>query len=217
MDDPAIDSIARFVAEKVRELGSKEKFAEVAGVNPRSVYKYVNGEAKPRHASIAKMARAFGVSEAAVYGWGDSADAPAPMEIDFVPVPYFDVRVAGSPGGTVENVLKVKSYLAFNRDWIHHQGNPDNMAVYRVVGESMSEIIPDGSVVLVDENRREPVSGKIFVVRHNGELKIKELRRDKQGRLFLVSRGLSLPEEEIRPDDRFDILARAIWVGYTLP
>lgn len=70
-------------------------------------------------------------------------------------------------------------------------------------GNSMADFIVDGDIVIFDKSKREPRSGKIFVIDHPEGLRIKQLRRDIDGSWVLESKNVdkrTYPDERISPD-----------------
>ena len=112
-------------------------------------------------------------------------------------------------GGSTETGDRALTYLSFRTEWIRSKGNPENMTVIRAFGDSMEPTIPDGSVVLIDEGRRQFVKNKVYYLRYNGQMYIKRLverdgclgiASDNDGNMLLVSDA-----------DDFEIIGRCIW------
>ncbi len=114
-------------------------------------------------------------------------------------------------GGSTETGARAITYLSFRTEWIRAKGNPEYMSVIRAFGDSMSPTIPDGSVVLVDESRRQFVRNKVFYLRHNGQMYIKRLAGTPADITIVSDQdGASLP---LRPGDDFEIIGRCIWTA----
>ncbi|MFA5121906.1 XRE family transcriptional regulator [Zavarzinia sp.] len=81
---------------------------------------------------------------------------------------------AGSPSEVDE--LQVEDWIPsiFNSDWCPH---PDRTVCVRVRGDSMEPTIPDGGLVAVDLEQRDPrcLLGKIAAIRHDGGVAIKRI------------------------------------------
>ncbi len=117
-------------------------------------------------------------------------------------------------GGSTETGDRALTYLSFRTEWIRSKGNPENMTVIRAFGDSMEPTIPDGSVVLIDEGRRQFVKNKVYYLRYNGQMYIKRLierdgclcvASDNDANLLLVSDA-----------DDFEIIGRCIWTAREL-
>lgn len=117
-------------------------------------------------------------------------------------------------GGSTETGDRTLSYLSFRTEWIRSKGNPENMTVIRAFGDSMEPTIADGSVVLVDEGRRQVVKNKIYYLRHNGQMYIKRLV-ERDGHLAIASDNDSNVYLVSDADD-FEIIGRCVWTAREL-
>ncbi|NDY56579.1 helix-turn-helix transcriptional regulator [Desulfovibrio sulfodismutans] len=114
-------------------------------------------------------------------------------------------------GGSTETGTRAITYLSFRTEWIRAKGNPEYMSVIRAFGDSMSPTIPDGSVVLVDESRRQFVKNKVFYIRHNAQMYIKRLVGTPADIAIVSDQdGSSLP---LQPGEDFEIIGRCIWTA----
>lgn len=117
-------------------------------------------------------------------------------------------------GGSTETGDRTLTYLSFRTEWIRSKGNPENMTVIRAFGDSMEPTIADGSVVLIDEGRRQFVKNKIYYLRYNGQMYIKRLV-DRDGHLAIVADND--PNSYLISDaDDFEIIGRCIWAAREL-
>ncbi|KHK00429.1 XRE family transcriptional regulator [Desulfovibrio sp. TomC] len=121
---------------------------------------------------------------------------------------------ASMGGGSTETGDRTLTYLSFRTDWIRSKGNPEYMTAIRAFGDSMEPTITDGSVVLIDEGRRQFVKNKVYYLRHNGQMYIKRLV-DVGGQLGIVSdsdANILLVSDA----DDFEIIGRCIWTAREL-
>ena len=117
-------------------------------------------------------------------------------------------------GGSTETGTRALTYLSFRTEWIRSKGNPENMTVIRAFGDSMDPTIVDGSVVLIDEGRRQFVKNKIYYLRYNGQMYIKRLV-ERDGHLAIVSDND--PNAYLVSDaDDFEIIGRCVWAAREL-
>ncbi|MGY6271036.1 XRE family transcriptional regulator [Achromobacter denitrificans] len=123
-------------------------------------------------------------------------------------IPYWDAR--GSCGGGFLNYEQmpvghlVKEASFFKR----YNLSPANAIAIYADGDSMSDFIVDGDIVIFDTSKTEPKSGKIFLLEHPDGLRIKQLRRDIDGSWVLESRNpdkRKFPDERVEPE-RLDFL-----------
>ena len=59
---------------------------------------------------------------------------------------------------------EVLRHYAFRWDFLRRKGNPAQMVLLRVSGDSMQPRIVNNDVVLIDQSQREPVPGRIYAV-----------------------------------------------------
>jgi transcriptional regulator with XRE-family HTH domain len=117
-------------------------------------------------------------------------------------------------GGSTETGDRTLTYLSFRTEWIRSKGNPEYMTVIRAFGDSMDPTITDGSVVLIDEGRRQFVKNKIYYLRYNGQMYIKRLV-ERDGHLAIASDND--PNVLLVSDaDDFEIIGRCIWTAKDL-
>jgi len=117
-------------------------------------------------------------------------------------------------GGSTETGDRALTYLSFQTEWIRSKGNPEYMTVIRAFGDSMDPTITDGSVVLIDEGRRQFVKNKVYYLRYNGQMYIKRLV-ERDGHLAIASDNdpnLLLVSDA----DDFEIIGRCIWTAKDL-
>ncbi|EFL51746.1 putative phage repressor [Solidesulfovibrio fructosivorans JJ]] len=117
-------------------------------------------------------------------------------------------------GGSTETGDRTLTYLSFRTEWIRSKGNPEYMTVIRAFGDSMDPTITDGSVVLIDEGRRQFVKNKVYYLRYNGQMYIKRLV-EREGHLAIASDND--PNVLLVSDaDDFEIIGRCIWTAKDL-
>jgi DNA-binding XRE family transcriptional regulator len=117
-------------------------------------------------------------------------------------------------GGSTETGDRTLTYLSFRTEWIRSKGNPEYMTVIRAFGDSMDPTIADGSVVLIDEGRRQFVKNKVYYLRYNGQMYIKRLV-ERDGHLAIISDND--PNVLLVSDaDDFEIIGRCVWTARDL-
>lgn len=85
-----------------------------------------------------------------------------------------------------------------------------------VHGDGMMPILPDGTVVVIDQESIAIRDGKIYALDHNGQIRVKTLSRIPGGGLRLRSFNKEeYPDEEYSPEqlraDHIKIIGRVIW------
>lgn len=139
---------------------------------------------------------------------------------DFVQVREYSAHLSAGPGA-ISGPVEVIGEFAFRSSWLRQLTNsPGECYLVRVKGDSMEPTIPDGAVVLIDQQQRDPRQRRkgIFALRIEDEVLVK--------RLELVDDTLLVesdnPEYSTRLVSRpkppqVDILGKVIWQSSTLP
>jgi len=94
---------------------------------------------------------------------------------EFVYIPIVSGKISAGGGLIPETAVELK--LAFKRDWIQRHGDPRNMSLIRVSGDSMEPVLYSGDIVLVDHNRNyiDPQGG-IYAIAMDDQIMIKRLQ-----------------------------------------
>lgn len=123
-------------------------------------------------------------------------------------IEYWNAR--GSCGGGFMNDEQLpKGFLVKEISFFtKYETKPSNLFAVYADGDSMSDYIVDGDMVIFDKTRTTPVGGKIFLVDHPEGLRIKRLRREIDSAWLLESLNPDkrrFPDERI-PPDHLDLL-----------
>lgn len=133
----------------------------------------------------------------------------------FVLIPRYDVHAAAGAGSLVEDHNLIGS-VAFSREWLHRalRANPADLLVIEAKGDSMTGMVEDGDIMLIDTSEPKVRGNGIYVFLVDGLLLVKHLRIRVDGALELTGTG----EEALHPEvisrddlDRVTIIGRAIW------
>ena len=101
---------------------------------------------------------------------------------------YVEIQAIGTHGA--------ESRVAFRRDWLTRHGiNPNQSVVLGVNGDSMAPTVPDGSSVLVDCSHHTLRENGVFVVLNGGNLALKRVHEDADGRWVLTGDHPHCPYE----------------------
>lgn len=107
-------------------------------------------------------------------------------------------------GGTIVTDLSIKSPMYKEPAWFERYGvPPEHVEMVWADGDSNAEFIVDGDIVFFDRRKREPKSGKLFLINHPDGLRIKQLRRDIDGTWVLESKNADkkrFPDERVPPE-----------------
>lgn len=138
--------------------GNQMAFAKKAGLSKGRISQLLDPEASFGERSARSISTKLRLGER-YFEEGFDADNETPP---FVEVKRVDVRLSAGNGSVADQHEEIGS-LAFRRDFLLACGvTPANAAVVSVKGTSMEPTIPNGSVLLINRNNREPRSGHIF-------------------------------------------------------
>jgi len=142
------------------------------------------------------------------------SDTSAPYG-DFVYVPQVTGAISAGGGLVPDNTIEMK--IAFRREWIERRGDPRNMSLIRVSGDSMEPTLVSGDLVLVDHGRNviDPQGG-IYAISLDDTIMIKRLQLVlTTSRLKIISDNGRYDSAEIEAE-QVGINGRVIWFGREL-
>ena len=132
---------------------------------------------------------------------------------EFVYISQVDGRISAGQGRVPENVVDVK--VAFRKDWIRRKGNPRNMVLIKVEGDSMEPSLLSGDLVLVDRNRKyvDPQGG-IYALALDDIIMVKRVQM-LADRVRIISDNLKYEAFEV-PVERLKVNGKVIWFAREL-
>lgn len=204
---PGLDKVVRICEAKgvsIRwlALGLGEKFSNEGDASP--------GEVAARSVASARV-RAYLVGEGRPQG-------------DFVYLPKYSVKAHAGGGFAVESE-QIVNYFAFQTAWFEKNVGiaPTCAALIEVRGDSMTPVLLDGELVIVDTSCDAFKDDAIYVLQYSGALRIKNVRRRLDGKIEIKSAnegyGLELLTEQEAEAGTITIVGRARWAlsGRRLP
>lgn len=173
--------------------------------NPSWLFK---GEGEPFPGARKKYPEVCGERVSVFYNLRGSDDND-PSE-NFVFIKQVNGKI--SAGGGLEPDDSVDMRLAFRRDWFAKKGNPDNMSLIKVVGDSMYPTLLPGDLVLVDHSHKSISSqGGIYAISIDHEIMIKRVQLlFQEGKILVISDNKKYPAQEIDAD-KITINGKVIW------
>lgn len=209
----------------LRGSASRETFANMLGIHPQSLYRYEQGIHKVDISVVASACEKLGVSsDWLIFGKKSSTPTEGTdlasltkctCDVDLVMIPMVEARLSAGTGSLQVNGDVERSY-AFRSDFLHRKGNPTNMVMMRVEGDSMQPEIMNNDVVLLDQSKKEIRTGRIFAVGFEDAIYLKRI--DKlPGKLVLKSINPDYPPVELdirgQNSDAFRVIGQVIWCG----
>ncbi len=241
-----------------KRVGSVEALAAKTGIPKRTLDAYIGGETDIPAKRLRVVVEATGIDAGwLLTGEGEepaddlgnapymrllpastvlTTDGKAPAfetrerDDDFVKLPLYDLNVSAGAGAW-NDAARVKTYLAFRRDWLLQTVGSDSkeLALVSVAGDSMSPTIPHGAVVMIEPLFVDGVSDGIHLMMLNGRLVIKRLQRLEMRmasdltadvRVSVISDNKAyLPIDVwITADNEHEnhVIGRAVWMGARL-
>lgn len=134
---------------------------------------------------------------------------------DIIKIPMVKAVLSAGSGSLQTNGESEREY-AFRRDFIKRKGNPKNMVLMRVHGDSMQPEIMDGDVVLLDQSRRDIFPGHIYAVGFDDSIYLKRIDRV-PGKVILKSINPDYQPVELivqeQTAEQFRVIGQVLWVG----
>jgi len=192
---------------------SIKEVSEKSQIPYATLQKYLSGTYKPHVKNLQRLVRVLQIDiEWLLTGKG----TPKKGEDEYAYVARVDAAVGA--GQAYELVTEeVKGLYAFRRDWLARKGNPENMRLVTVYGDSMSPTLEDGDIVLVDLSRRRIVPGGIYAIRIEDGLMVKRLHPLPGGRIRIISDNPSYAPIEVDPGrEDFEVIGKVLWAGRDL-
>jgi phage repressor protein C with HTH and peptisase S24 domain len=236
------------LAKRILALrGSKpqSEFSALLGVAQNSLGRYERGERTPDADFLSTLVERLGVSSdwllrgvgpaydptrtrVEEFACGSPCGTPLaqvvvtdpipPCDVDMVYVPMVEARLSAGTG-SFETSGEAEKRYGFRSDFLSRKGQPSQMVLMRVDGDSMEPEIHHGDVVLIDQSQTTPRAGAMFAVGVEDLVYIKMVDT-LPGKIILKSCNESFPPLEIdaRGDlvDGIRIVGKAVWLGREL-
>ena len=134
---------------------------------------------------------------------------------DFVFVPLLRDKISAGAGLLAYNAIDVR--VAFRRAWIKRKGDPNNMSLIKVSGDSMEPTLMSGDLVLVDHSKTyiDPQGG-IYAITMNDTIMIKRLQIIYQNHKVLIISDNNRYEPFETDLDSVQINGKVIWFAREL-
>lgn len=142
----------------------------------------------------------------------EAASVPVEEEGPFYEqIPKVRARLCAG-GGSFETEGQVEGYYSFRSEWLHGRGNPSNMVLMEVVGNSMEPEIKEGDMVLIDQSRSDVLSGGIYAVGVEDTVMVKRVER-LPGTLVLRSDNVDYSPIHLSGDelDNVRVIGQILW------
>ena len=131
---------------------------------------------------------------------------------DFVFVPQVNGAISAGGGLVADDSVEMR--IAFRREWIQRRGDPQNMSLIRVSGDSMEPTLLSGDLVLIDHNRNfvDPQGG-IYAIALNDSIMIKRLQVIYPAKTLKIISDNNRYEPLEAMTDQVRVNGKVIWFG----
>jgi phage repressor protein C with HTH and peptisase S24 domain len=207
-----------FFARAVKAAGivSQTELAVLLGVHRSAITQAKKKDTVPK-AWVLAVSRKTGLDpDWLEFGRAARLREVAAEDSEYAGVPKVRARLSAG-GGSFETGGDVESYYPFRRDWLRRKGNPANMVLMDVVGNSMEPEIRHGDMVLIDQGQTGVVAYGVYAVGVEDTVLVKRVEK-RPGTLVLLSDNRDYAPIILAGDqlDSLRVIGRVLWVGREL-
>lgn len=138
---------------------------------------------------------------------------PQACDPEIMLIPKVKARLSAG-GGSLETNDEVVGLYAFRKKFLKRKGQPGQMVLMDVSGDSMEPEMKSGDTVLIDESQTEIIAGRIYAVGLDEEVVVKVVDKV-PGKIILRSFNKEFPPIEVNMlgdlSDGVRIIGRVIW------
>lgn len=222
-------SLVRKNLDRLIKASPRDGYASVSvllGRNHAYIYQFIKRGTPRRLDEVDRqiLADYFGVDETELGAPFDRQQSPRglaegrPYPSEALMVPFLDVRASAGAGSLIASE-EASGLLPVDFQWLRNNLNvtqPGTLTAITVEGESMAPTLAPGDQLLVDCSQRDPRDGRIYVLRHQGALHVKRLRKSAKT-AWRVS--CDNPDHEgwlADPASETEIVGRVLWASRRL-
>lgn len=203
------DTLADYIKGKGLLKGEViENLVSIYNFNPTWLFK---NRGEPFPGAREKYPEVCGPADESPFIIETTAEGETSTEFgDYVFVPRMNDKISAGPGTTPYNMSDLR--IAFRKDWIRRKGDPKNMSLIKVIGDSMEPTLLAGDLVLIDHNRnRIDAQGGIYAIAIDHEIMIKRIQPLYHlNKIKIISDNKNYDPIEINIDD-VNINGKVIW------
>lgn len=145
-----------------------------------------------------------------------NADIDGELGEGFVQIPRYEVA-ASAGGGSLIHSEQIVDHLTFKAEWVKNALGvaPSSLALINVKGDSMEPTLSNGDVILIDMSLDGFDDNAVYVLRLNGTLLVKRVKRNFDGSVLVSSDNVMYPPDTIKNDliETLNVVGRVVWCG----
>lgn len=224
MTKEPLDVIFRVALEHLlreRGRGAQAKLARDADISTSYLNDILRGRTYGAEETRRQLARALGMDYESLLNYGRKIlKIPSHSEgiscdgADFTYIPKVKARLAAG-GGSFETADDILGYYAFRTDFLKSYGQPKEMVLFDVSGDSMEPEIHHGDTVLVDQSQTDIIPGNIYGIGIDEEIVVKRVEKAPSKIVLISENRRKYPPLEVVVNDHSNvrIIGRVIWLG----
>ncbi|WP_300158681.1 helix-turn-helix transcriptional regulator [Solidesulfovibrio sp.] len=202
-------------AAKAAGIGSQAELAAWLGVHRSAVTQAKRKDAVPKAWILAVSRRTRVDADWLEFGraGGQGGDEGGGA---FVSVPKVRARLSAG-GGSFETEGEVEARYPFRREWLRRKGNPAQMVLMDVVGNSMEPEIRHGDLALIDQGQTAVVAHGVYALGVEDTVLVKRVEK-RPGSLVLLSDNRDYAPIVLAGDEleALRVIGRVLWIGREL-
>ena len=203
----------------LRGSATQAEFADRVGINVNTLRGYEKGRALPGYEVLESLCSKLNVSpnwiltgqgnvlQEAPFSGLNETPRPLPQpelaepmpscDVDLIMIPMVEARLSAGHGSLEVGGDSERSY-AFRSDFLHRKGNPREMVLMRVSGDSMEPVYVNKQIVWVHQ-QDQLENGDIGIFYLNGDAYIKKYQKNKDN-VQLISLNKKYAPIQIKPE-----------------
>lgn len=172
-----------------KKLGyTMKELSLIVGVSEATISRWESGDiANMKQNNIVSLANALNISPLQVLDFDDTSIKSNSINADLYEYKYFPVSISA---GSLENIDSIQEYelISLSDKILGKYAKSKNIILLKINGESMNNIIPNGSYIIVDTSRNTVHDIKdrdIVVFSENGSYSVKRYINDSANQRIL--------------------------------
>jgi len=162
---------------KATPITSQSCLANHLGVSRSAITQAKRNDSIPKK-WISELSQEFDLNPA----WLEKGSDPQTLsQIDELHNQFQKIRKVkarlSAGGGSFEVDSEIEGLYSFRSDWLSKKGNPKNMVLMDIFGNSMEPELKDGDTVLIDMAQKAILAGAIYAVGLDDTILVKRLEK----------------------------------------
>ncbi len=189
-------------------IDSQQELATLLGVNRSAVTQAKNRDVVPER-WLHRLSRDLGLDA----HWLTTGVEKRRASFEgFAKVPKVRATLSAG-GGSFETGAQIESYYAFEEQWLRRRGEPAQMVLMDVWGNSMEPELREGDTVLIDQSQRRVLAGSIYAVGVEDTVMVKRIEK-RPSALVLVSENREYEPIVLMGDELelVRVLGKPVWL-----